>query len=187
MGRPGSRPAELALPVASLAAIRQSLTEEVGPDSAASALRAAGYAAGDALYIALTQPFAAGSPSGTDTLGEVSADAFWRRLSQLFSTRGWGTLSHSAAHPGVGALDSTNWVEAVPDSEPRPSCFFTTGLLANLLGRAAGEHLAVLEVECRSAGHQHCRFLFGAPVTLDALYGRLRTGEPVDRSIAALV
>lgn len=187
MGRPGSRPAELALPVASLAAIRQSLTQEIGPDAAASALRAAGYAAGDALYIALTQPFTVSSESGADPIADLPADAFWRRLSQLFSTRGWGTLSHSAAHPGVGALDSTNWVEAVPESEPRPSCFFTTGLLANLLGRAAGEHLAVLEVECRSAGHAHCRFLFGAPVTLEALYGRLRTGEPVDRSIAALV
>ncbi len=187
MGRPGSRPAELALPVSSLAAIRQSLTQEVGPDAAASALRAAGYSAGDALYTALTQPFASSSDSSKDGLGDISADAFWRRLSQLFSTRGWGTLSHTAAHPGVGALDTTNWVEAVPESEPRPSCFFTTGLLANLLGRAAGENLAVLEVECRSVGHARCRFLFGAPVTLDTLYGRLRTGEPVDRSIESLV
>ncbi|MEX2283648.1 MAG: V4R domain-containing protein [Gemmatimonadota bacterium] len=187
MGRPGSRPAELALPVASLAAIRQSLIHEVGPDAAASSLRAAGYAAGDALFVALTQPFSAAGEANAQAVGEIPADAFWRRLSQLFSTRGWGSLSHSPAHPGVGALETSNWVEAVPYSEPRPSCFFTTGLLANLLGRAAGEDIAVLEVECRSAGHHNCRFLFGAPVTLDTLYGRLRTGEAVDSSIAALV
>jgi predicted hydrocarbon binding protein len=180
--RPGARPAELALPVASLAAIRQSLNQEAGPDAAANALRAAGYAAGDALFTTLTQPFGEG-----DGIGDVSAGVFWRRLSQLFSTRGWGTLNHSQAHPGVGALETTNWVEAVPGSAPRPACFFTTGLLANLLGRSAGENVAVLEVECRSTGDERCRFLFGAPETLESLYGRLRTGETVDRSIESLV
>jgi hypothetical protein len=186
MGRPGARPPELALPVKSLAAIRYSLDQHVGSDAAANALRAAGYAAGDALFTALTQPFGTGTEN-QDGVGDVSADAFWRRLSQLFSTRGWGTLNHSSAHPGIGALDTTNWVEAVPESSARPSCFFTTGLLANLLGRAAGSEIAVLEAECRSSGHERCRFLFGAPVTLNALYGRLRTGESVDQSIESLV
>jgi hypothetical protein len=87
----------------------------------------------------------------------------------------------------VGALDSGNWVEVQPESATRPSCYFTTGLLANLLGQAADAEIAVLEVECRSRGDERCRFLFGAPVTLDELYGRLRSGEPVDQSIASLV
>jgi predicted hydrocarbon binding protein len=187
IGRPGSRPAELALPVASLAAIRRALTSEVGADAAAQALRAAGYAAGDALYMALTQPFGSdGGNSEARAIREWSAAAFWRRLSQLFSTRGWGTLAHETLHEGVGALESTNWVEAEPDSSARPSCFFSTGLLANLLGQAAGAELAVLEVECRSRGDQRCCFLFGAPETLDALYHRLRAGEEVASSINAL-
>jgi predicted hydrocarbon binding protein len=185
MGRPGARPPELALPVASLAAMRQALTEDVGADAAARALRAAGYAAGDALYAALTQPF--GDSDGGEKVGELPAAAFWRRLSQLFSTRGWGTLSHEPAHQGVGALESANWVEAVPGNGSRPSCFFTTGLLANLLGRAAGSTIAVLEVECRSHGDERCRFMFGAPDSMNAAYNLIRSGETPDSLLNALV
>ncbi len=187
MGRPGSRPAELALPVASLAAIRHALTADVGADASAHALRAAGYAAGDALFTALTQPFAGDAEASQAALGDLKAGTFWRRLSQLFSTRGWGTLAHTQVHPGVGALETGNWVEAQPDSATRPSCFFSTGLLANLLGHAAHSEIAVLEVECRSRGEARCRFLFGNPATLEMLYGRLRTGESIDQSIASLV
>jgi predicted hydrocarbon binding protein len=186
MGRTGSRPAELALPVASLAAIRHALTRAVGADEAGRALRAAGHAAGDAVFAALTQPFGADS-SDNDALADIKAATFWRRISQLFSTRGWGTLNHSDLHDGVASLDSTNWVEAEPGTTGRPSCFFTTGLLANLLGQAANADIAVLEVECRSRGDNQCRFVFGAPETIDALYTRMRTGESVEDSVAALV
>src|SRR5262245_31111935 len=115
MGRPGSRPAELALPVASLAAIRQSLTKAVGADEAARALRAAGHAAGDAVYAALTQPLGA-DPGSRSEVSELNAMSFWRRISQLFSTRGWGTLNHSDVHDGIASLESSNWVEAEPGS-----------------------------------------------------------------------
>src|SRR5262245_15259694 len=186
MGRTGSRPAELALPVASLAAIRHALTNAVGADEAAQALRAAGHAAGDAVYATLTQPFGTDSGNGNE-LGALSASMFWRRISQLFSTRGWGTLNHSDLHEGVACLDSTNWVEAEPGSAGRPTCHFTTGLLANLLGQAAGSDMAVLEVLCRSSGDQKCRFVFGAPETIDALYEHIRAGASVEDSIAALV
>jgi hypothetical protein len=90
-------------------------------------------------------------------------------------------------HEGLAALDSPNWVEAEPNTTSRPSCFFTTGLLANLLGRAAGSEIAVLEIECRSCGDEHCRFLFGAPETLEAVYSRLRSGESIESSLAAHV
>ena len=186
MGRP-ARPSELAFPVVSLAAMRHSLTNDVGTDAAARALRAAGYAAGDGLFTALTQPFISGSADHQPDVSTLNANTFWKRLSQLFSTRGWGTLSHHAVHEGVGALDSTNWVECVEDSATRPSCFFTTGLLANLIGRAAGAQIAVLEVECRSRGDQRCRFLFGAPETLNSVYGLMRSGDSADESLRALV
>lgn len=171
------RAPELAIPVASLAALRQALTSEVGADAAASALRAAGHAAGDAWY-----PQLAG---GEDA--DVSETTFWRRLNHLFSSRGWGSIAHSAVHPGVGALDATDWVEAVPDAaESRPSCFFTTGVLANLLGNAAGADVAVLEVECRSTGAQRCRFLFGSADALNALYTRVSSGSTVDTALSEL-
>src|SRR5688572_11886312 len=101
MPRPGNRPPELAIPVASLAALRRSLAEEVGADSAARALAAAGHAAGDALFPQLA------ANAGDDTsasVGAVSETAFWRKLSNLFSSRGWGTLGHMPAHEGVGSL-----------------------------------------------------------------------------------
>lgn len=175
MARTGTRAPELAIPVASLAALRQALSAEVGPDAAARALRAAGHAAGDAWHAQLA--FDENVPEST----------FWRRLKELFSSRGWGTLLFSAVHPGVGALESNDWVEAVPESnEARPSCFFTTGLLANLLGNSAGSEVAVLEVECRSTGAERCRFLFGSAEALNELYNRVAHGAPVDAALAEL-
>lgn len=178
MPRPVTRAPELAIPVSSLSALRQALTAEVGADAAARGLRAAGHAAGDAWYPQLV--------SGGDN-DEVPEATFWRRLSQLFSTRGWGTLTHSNVHQGVGALDSADWVEGVPESgEARPSCFFTTGMLANLLGNVAGAGIAVMEVECRSAGHARCRFLFGSPDALNALYSRVSSGTAVEAALSEL-
>src|SRR5687768_7157813 len=159
MSRPGNRPPELAIPVASLAALRRSLALEVGADAAARALSAAGHAAGDALFPQLA---AAPDEGATASVNGVSEAAFWRRLSNLFSTRGWGILGHAPVHQGIGSLESADWVEA--DNEAgaaRPSCFFSTGMLANVLGNAAGAPIAVLEVECRSQGDARCRFLFG--------------------------
>jgi predicted hydrocarbon binding protein len=177
MPRSGTRAPELAIPVASLSALRQTLTTEAGADAAAAALRAAGHAAGDAWSPQLNSGEA----------DDISETTFWRRFNHLFTSRGWGTLSHAAVHPGVGALDAADWVEAQPDSgEPRPSCFFTTGLLANLLGNVAGSDVAVLEVECRSAGDARCRFLFGSAEALNALYARVSTGDAVDTALSEL-
>jgi hypothetical protein len=90
-------------------------------------------------------------------------------------------------HPGVGALDTIDWVEADPESsEARPSCFFTTGVLANLLGNVAGSNVAVLEVECRSTGHDRCRFMFGSAEALNALYSRVASGAAIDTALSEL-
>jgi hypothetical protein len=186
MPRPGNRPPELAIPVASLAALRSALADEVGSDAAARALAAAGQAAGDSLF---SQLVAAGgdSENGAASLADVSETAFWRRLSQLFSSRGWGTLSHSPAHEGVGALDAPDWVEADAEAHTnRPSCFFTTGVLANLLGNAAGAPISVLEVECRSRGDGRCRFLFGSTSAMDAVYERVGAGNSADAALGEL-
>jgi predicted hydrocarbon binding protein len=181
MMKKSSRPAELVLPVASLAGLRRALSAEVGPDAAAVALRVAGHAAGDALWEVLRSGL---GPQGVEQLG---ADGFWQRLSELFDTRGWGELHHEPLHAGVGALDAVEWVEADAGSGgERPSCHVTTGVLANLLGRAAEQELAVLEVECRSKGDLRCRFLFGAPETLAAVHRELASGRDTDASIRAL-
>jgi predicted hydrocarbon binding protein len=157
------RSPELALPVASLAALREALIVSVGVETAAQALRQGGFAAGDALFRIL-----AGDRAGE--LEAIPADTFWTRLARLFAARGWGHLAYAETHPGVGALHATDWVEAVPEgNSAQPACHFTTGVLANLLGRVAGSDVAVLEVECRSRGDQRCRFLFGGAIAVYAL------------------
>ena len=174
MARQG-KPPELAIPVSSLAALRVALANEVGADAAARALAAAGHAAGDALFTQI------------DDVSDLSETSFWRKLSHLLSARGWGTLAHSDAREGVGALTAGDWVEANPDANAkRPSCFFTTGMLANLLGNAAGAPVSVLEVECRSRGDAHCRFLFGSQEAMQVVYSRVGAGESVDAVLSGI-
>jgi uncharacterized protein len=175
MGTTSNRTAELALPAAAFSAMRDALVATVGPEPAGDALRAAGHAAGDAFHEIL---------SAKGDLAGLPADRFWQRLGQLFASRGWGQLGYREAHPGVGALEAREWVEATPDgAAEQPACHFTTGLLANLLGRVAGADVAVLEVECRSRGDDRCRFLFGGADAVYAVYERLAAGESADAAL----
>ncbi|HSJ13668.1 MAG TPA: V4R domain-containing protein [Longimicrobiales bacterium] len=183
MNPTGARVPELALPATALGALRRTLLAELGPDRAATVLRNAGHAAGDALFQILTQPSAEGQPR----LAELDADRFWRRFAHLFAARGWGNLAHQAVHPGVAVLDSSDWAEAdTASGARRPSCFFTTGMLANVLGQVASGEVAVLEVECRSRGDAQCRFLFGSRDALGGVYEQLVSGASADNAVAQL-
>lgn len=175
---PMTRPTEIALPAASLAALRTALTAELGEDAAARVLRNAGHEAGDVFFQLLA--------SEADALASVDANAFWRRFAQLFSTRGWGTLSHSDVHPGIALLASSDWAESAGGTEARPSCYFTTGLLANVLGKVAGSDVAVLEVECKARGDAACRFMFGSPTALRGVYDLLLQGTTPDSALSQL-
>lgn len=180
MASTAARTPELALPIASLAALTDALIARVGADAAAQALRDAGHAAGDALHRVLA------GPDGSD-LAAIPADRFWQHLSRMFSSRGWGTVSFSQVHAGVGALDTTDWFEARPEAHAgAPCCHFTTGVLANLLGRVAGSDIAVMEVECRTRGDQRCRFLLGGADAVTTIYQRMAAGEHADAAIAQL-
>jgi predicted hydrocarbon binding protein len=175
----------MALPAAALAALRRALTAELDADTAARVLRSAGHDAGDAFFQILAQESADGA--GRDSLTELDAAAFWRRFAQLFSSRGWGTLSHSDVHPGIGVLAATDWAEAdAAGAEARPSCYFTTGLLANVLGKVAAGDVSVLEVECRSHGDGQCRFLFGSTEALRGVYDLLLSGASAETAVAQL-
>lgn len=175
-----SRTPELALPVASLAALRDSLVSSVGPEAAALALRQAGHAAGDALHRVL-------SGSDPNALAALPADRFWTQLGRLFSSRGWGQLSYSQVHSGVGSLETTDWAEARAEANAgQPSCHFTTGVLANLLGQIADAEVAVLEAECRSRGDHRCRFLFGGADAVFAVYERIAAGDEPDAALSRL-
>lgn len=184
-----TRPSELAIPVASLKAMRGGLEAEVGDDAAARALRIAGAAAGEAMFRTFLQTAGVGGDTADAqaALAALPESRFWESLTAFFASRGWGRLSFSPVHPGVGALDAPDWVEADPDSSAdRPSCFFTTGLLAGLLGRITGEEIAVLEAGCRSSGEARCRFLFGPADALAAVYEDLAAGTRLDDALAGL-
>jgi predicted hydrocarbon binding protein len=173
------RQQEFALPAEALAALRENLAAGVGAEVAADALRAAGYAAGDAFFEVLLE--------ASDDPLESPAEQFWTRLGRLFSSRGWGQLTYSEAHPGVGALTATNWAEhGEPGTSDQPCCHVTTGLLANLLGRIAGAEVAVLEAECRGRGDGCCRFLFGGPDAVYAVYEGLSAGEAAEDALARI-
>lgn len=161
------------------AALRLSLEATVGHDEAAQALRRAGHAAGDAVFTLISD-----ATAGSELAGLDEAD-FWQRLSDFCADRGWGRILFDEAHPGVGALESADWAEADPDAASlRPSCHFTVGLIANLLGRIADDAVGVLETECRSRGDLYCRFLFGGRSALEQIYAGIRTGVSVEDLIA---
>ncbi len=179
MSPTSTRSPEVRLPADSLRALRRALESAVGADEAARALHHAGHAAGDAFHALLAET---GDPA------ELGESEFWRRLNGLFEERGWGRLQFESRHPGLGSLESADWAEADPAAGAgRPSCHFTAGLLANVLGHTAGQDVGVLEVECRSRGDLRCHFYFGGAEALQHVYAALVEGRSVDEALAELV
>jgi predicted hydrocarbon binding protein len=98
-------------------------------------------------------------------------------LSQFFTLLGWGAIRMTPAGEAAVAVDADQWAEAAPEARLQyPSCFFTSGMLADFMGRMANASLAVMEVECRSRGDARCRWLVGAPGTLTAIYDHMMQG-----------
>lgn len=168
---------DIQLPAESILAFRRSLIRQLGRDPAIRALQEAGHAAGDALFDRIGQD--------TDTVDTIPRDTFWVRLAAVFRELGWGTVEHESPHPGVGALRARDWFE-VEESATQPLCPFTTGVLANILGRVADADVAVLQVACDNGGPRCARFLFGAPTVVDRLYSGLREGQDVGAGLATL-
>jgi len=75
-------------------------------------------------------------------------------------------------------VDTDDWGEADPaEGLGQPGCHFTTGMFADFFGRLSDVPLAVLEVECRSAGAERCRFLLGNSEVMRYVYEELERGE----------
>lgn len=166
---------EIRIPTDSIAALRATLRQEVGAQTATVALQKAGHAAGNALFERLDRD---------DGLSEIPQATFWARLSGLFREMGWGTVEHEELHPGVGALVARDWFEV--DNPSRPNCPFSTGVLAHILGRVAGQDVAVMVAPCDDDTDGCCRFLFGAGPVLQKIYGGLREGRELRASLVAL-
>lgn len=172
----------IALPRASLAALRAALIRDTGGGFAAY-LQEAGYAGGEAVYAA----FKSWLVSRGEDVESLNLDAFQTRGAEFFQAAGWGALTITPVGDVVAMVDSTDWAEADPVSAlPYPSCHYSTGMLADFFGRTAAAPLSVLEVECRSSGSSHCRFLVGASEVMGHLYERMSAGEHYEDAAKAL-
>lgn len=168
---------DIRFPADSLLALRRALVREVGTQTATRTIREAGHAAGDILFERLTRD---------DDAPESTPQAtFWGRLAGLFRELGWGAIEPEEPHPGVGALLARDWFE-VDERAAHPTCPFTTGVLANILGRVAGGDVAVMVVACDGGEPACCRFLFGSRAVLEDLYGGLREGQDLHTALGTL-
>jgi hypothetical protein len=171
---------EIRFPADAILTLRRTLVRELGAQAAGRALQEAGNAVGDTLHDRLAR-----LGSDDNAIEDTPSASFWDRLAGLFREMGWGTLQYQDLHPGVGALDARDWFEADPGAR-RPSCPFTTGVLANILGRIAGGEVAVLQVPLPDGAAGGSRFLFGGSEALQRLYGGLREGRDLDAALGSL-
>jgi hypothetical protein len=172
----------LAFPRASMGALRAALIRDTGGGFAAY-LQEAGYAGGEAIFAAFKSWL---SERGED-VEALDLDAFQQRATEFFRAAGWGSISVTPVGDVIAMVDSGDWAEADPLSVlPYPSCHYSTGMFADFFGRTAAAPLSVLEVECRSSGSPHCRFLVGATEVMGHLYERMSAGEPYEAAAKAL-
>jgi predicted hydrocarbon binding protein len=170
----------LAMTRASLAALRAALVRDAGP-SAAVYLQEAGYAGGAALFDSFSAwlgDLGLGAPEDLDL------PTFERRATEYFRDAGWGSLTIGTINNAVAALDSADWGESDPTAHlDHPGCHLTTGMFADFFGRIADSPLAVLEVECRSAGASRCRFLIGNAEVMSHIYDGMGVGTTVEQAV----
>jgi len=172
----------VALTRASLASLRAALVRDAGP-AAATYLQEAGYAGGEAVFASFSAwlgDLGLGAPEGLDVA------TFEQRASEYFCDAGWGNLAIGTLQDTVATLDSVDWGEADPGSGlDHPACHLTTGMFADFFGRVADHPVAVLEVECRSAGDARCRFLVGSAEVMSHIYEEMGHGAGYDAAIGA--
>lgn len=164
--------------------LRAALMRDVGP-ACAGALQEAGYAGGAAVFEAFRAWL---HERGDAEPEELDFDTFQRRAAQYFQLAGWGTLEIGSLREAVATVDSDDWAEADPSEQlDQPGCHFTTGLLADFFGRLSDVPLAVLEVECRSAGADRCRFLLGNEEVMRFLYEQMEQGQAYAAAVERVV
>lgn len=155
-------------------------TPAAPPPGVVETLRDAGYLAGSALFDAFARWLEA---RGERAPGELEEHDFGACISAFFAASGWGEIVITNLSDSVLAIDADDWCEAEHGStRPSPGCHVSTGMFAGFLGRLAEAPLAVLEVECVSAGHAGCRFLVGSLDVLQYVHEAMGRGIPYDRA-----
>ena len=164
-----------------LATLRAALLRDAGP-AAAAYLQEAGYAGGEQLYAAFRAWLGA---EGAGEPEDLPVQEFEQRATEFLRVLGWGSLTIGTLSDAVATLDSSDWGEADPASGlDHTGCYVSTGLLADFFGRVADFPLAVLEVECRSMGHDRCRFLLGNAEVMEFLFEQMGQGVAYEAAAA---
>lgn len=170
----------LAMTRASLLSLRSALLRDGGPQ-AATYLQEAGYAGGDALFETFQRWLSVHTGSAAE---DLDIGAFEQLISEFFNESGWGRIEIGHIDDVVATLDSADWGESEGSARmEQPGCHITTGMFADLFGRLAGAPVAVLEVECRAAGHPRCRFLIGNPDVMDTVYEEMGHGATYEAAV----
>jgi predicted hydrocarbon binding protein len=168
---------------AALGSLRASLLRDAGP-AAAGYLQEAGYAGGGAIFDTFRTWLQERGYAAPDSLG---VEEFAARASEYFQDLGWGSIRLGALRDTVATLDSTDWSEADPGGGlDQPGCHLSTGMFADFFGRIADTPLAVMEVECRSAGDARCRFLLGSAEVMERIYESMAEGKPYEAALEAV-
>ncbi|HEY4955732.1 MAG TPA: 4-vinyl reductase [Gemmatimonadaceae bacterium] len=161
------------------AAILASIATGTGGDTEGiDALRAAGYAGGEAVYDAFehwlaedaTSSVSSGSPQ------DLTLPEFGELAARYFHAAGWGLVEFDPGREQrVATLAMEDcWEADSAGNEAAPSCHVTTGMLAAFFGRLAGYPISVMEIECCSAGAECCRFLLGNAEVMAFKWEQLR-------------
>lgn len=148
-----------------------------GEADAVDALREAGFAGGPAVYEAFEQWLAETSMSSdSQSASELTIDEFGDRAARYFRDAGWGAVEFETIEDeGVASLSMDNCWEADENAGgDDPSCHITTGMLAAFFGKLAGYPVAVMEIDCRSANGEKCRFLLGNSEIMTYQWERIR-------------
>lgn len=170
----------LAVSREALSALRSALLRSSGPE-AAVCLQEAGYAGGEAVFESFQSWLRA---RGMEDATELNMVEFQREASSYFRDAGWGTVEVGALRDAVAAVDCSNWGEADPREQlEHPACHFTTGMFADFFGRFSDVPLAVLEVECRSAGASRCRFLMGNGDVMRYVFEQMENGKGYEEAV----
>ena len=163
-----------------LIALRAALVRDGGAGGLAY-LQEAGYAGGGALFEAFRQSLAARGVGAPESL---SVEDFQSEATEFFRRAGWGSLRVGSLHDTVATLDSGDWAEATPEAPvEHVACSYSAGMFADFFGRVADAPLAVMEVECRSAGGERCRFLLGSAEVMQSVYDRIAEGHSYDAAV----
>lgn len=166
-----------------LAALHTALFRDAGGNAAAY-LQEAGYAGGGAMHQAFTSWCAA---RGLAVPENLTAPEFDRHAADFFTELGWGAVHVGTLHDSAMTVDSVDWVEANPGAAMQfPGCYMSAGMLAEFFGRVAGAQLVAMEVECRSMGHERCRFLLGSAETMQHVYDGMTTGVPYEEALGQM-